>query len=111
MTATKPRLRVMDVFDKTVRMHGPRAALRVKRGGAWRTISWDEYHRQVRSIARALIATGTRKGDGVAVVGYNCPEWFYADIGAIYAGAVLAGIYTTSSAEQCEYIAAHCDAS
>ena len=105
------KLRVMDVFDRTVRAHGPRPALRVKRRGTWRAISWDEYHRQVRSVARALIAIGVRPGDGVAIIGYNCPEWFFADIGAIYAGAVPAGIYTTSSPEQCEYVASHCDAS
>src|SRR5437764_1330173 len=108
--ATNAKLRVMDVFDRAVRTHGPRPALRVKRGGAWRTISWDEYHKQVRSIARALMAVGLRKGDGVAIIGYNCPEWFFTDIGAIYAGAVPAGIYTTSSPEQCEYIANHCEA-
>jgi long-subunit acyl-CoA synthetase (AMP-forming) len=111
MASTNGKLRVMDVLDRTVRTHGPRPALRDKRNGAWRSITWDAYHRQVRSVARALIALGTRPGQGVAIVGYNCPEWFFADVGAIYAGAIPAGIYATSSAEQCEYIAAHCDAS
>src|SRR5437867_4205665 len=106
-----PKLRVMDVLDRTVRSHGPKPALRVKRGGAWQTITWSEYHKQVRQVGRALISLGTRPGSGVAIIGYNCPEWFFADIGAIYAGAVPAGIYTTSSPEQCEYIANHCEAS
>src|SRR5947207_3849354 len=108
--AVSAKLRVMDVLDRTVRSHGPKPALRVKRNGAWHTITWDEYHKQVRQVARALIALGTQPGRGVAIIGYNCPEWFFADIGAIYAGAVPAGIYTTSSPEQCEYIAAHCEA-
>ena len=104
------KLRVMDVFERTVRSQGPRPALRVKRNGAWQTVTWDEYHKQVRQVARALIAIGTEPGRGVAIIGYNCPEWFFADIGAIYAGAVPAGIYTTSSPEQCEYIVNHCEA-
>jgi long-subunit acyl-CoA synthetase (AMP-forming) len=108
--AETTKQRVMDVLDRTVRMHGPKPALRGKRNGAWRTYTWGEYHKQVRSVARALIAVGAKPGQGVAIIGYNCPEWFFADVGAIYAGAVPAGIYTTSSAEQCEYIAAHCDA-
>jgi long-subunit acyl-CoA synthetase (AMP-forming) len=108
---TNGRLRVMDVLDRTVRTHGPRPALRVKQNGAWRSLTWDHYHKQVRSVARALIAVGAKAGQGVAIIGYNCPEWFYADIGAIYAGAIPAGIYTTSSPEQCEYIASHCEAS
>ena len=105
-----PKLRVMDVFERTVRSHGPKPAMRVKRNGAWRTTSWDEYRQQVRQVARALIAVGAQPGAGVCIIGYNCPEWFFADIGAIYAGLVPAGIYTTSSPEQCEYIANHCEA-
>src|SRR4051812_30854693 len=104
------KLRVMDVMDRTVRSHGPRPALRVKRNGFWQTITWGDYHKQVRRVARALIAIGAQPSQGVVIIGYNSPEWFFADIGAIYAGTVPAGIYTTSSAEQCEYIAGHCDA-
>ena len=110
MNIESPKLRVMDVLERTVRSHGPRAALRVKRGEAWRSFSWDEYRQQVRHVARSLIAVGTKPGAGVCVMGYNCPEWFFADIGAIHAGAVPAGIYTSNSAEQCQYIAAHCEA-
>ena len=105
-----PKLRVMDVFERTVRSYGPKPALRVRRNGAWKTTSWDEYRQQVRQVARALIAVGAPPGSGVCIIGYNCPEWFFADIGAIYAGLVPAGIYTTSSPEQCEYIASHCEA-
>src|SRR5437773_2253695 len=104
------KLRVMDVFERTVRLQGPKPALRVKRNGGWQTITWDTYHKQVRQVARALMAIGTEPGRGVAIIGYNCPEWFFADVGAIYAGAVPAGIYTTNSPEQCEYIANHCEA-
>ncbi len=104
------KLRVMDVFERTVRSYGPKPALRVRRNGAWKTTSWDEYRQQVRQVARALIAVGAPAGSGVCIIGYNCPEWFFADIGAIYAGTVPAGIYTTSSPEQCEYIASHCEA-
>jgi long-subunit acyl-CoA synthetase (AMP-forming) len=105
-----PKLRVMDVLERTVRSHGPRPAVRVRRSGAWKTYSWDEYRHQVRQVARALISLGTQPGRGTCIIGYNCPEWFFADIGSIYAGLVPAGIYTTSSPEQCEYIANHCEA-
>jgi long-subunit acyl-CoA synthetase (AMP-forming) len=111
MTANAPKLRVMDVLEHTVRSHGQKPALRVKRHGAWQTFTWTDYHNQVRQVARALISLGTQPGRGVAIIGYNCPEWFFADIGAIYAGAIPAGIYTTNSPEQCEYIASHCEAS
>ena len=110
MNGNSPKLRVMDVLERTARSHGPKPALRVRRQGAWKTWSWNEYRQQVRQVARALIALGTHPGSGICIIGYNCPEWFFADVGAIYAGAVPAGIYTTSSPEQCEYIANHCEA-
>jgi len=111
MTGTAAKLRVMDVLERTARTYGPRPALRVKRNGSWRTYTWDEYRQQVRMVARALLAVGTKPGAGVCIIGYNCPEWFFADVGAIHAGAMPAGIYTTNSPEQCEYIAGHCEAS
>lgn len=111
MSLSSPKLRVMDVLERTVRSHGPKPALRVKRNGGWKTFTWNEYRQQVRQVARAHLSLGTRPGQGVCVIGYNSPEWFFADVGSIYAGAVPAGIYTTNSAEQCEYIASHCEAS
>ena len=60
--------------------------------------------------SRALIELGVEPGKGVASSGYNSPEWLVADVGAILAGAMPAGIYTTNSAEQCRYITDHCEA-
>ena len=108
--ADLPKLRVMDVMDRAARTHGPKPALRARRNNAWKTYSWGEYHQQVRQAARALIAVGASAGKGVVLLGYNCPEWFFADIASIYVGAIPAGVYTTSSPEQCQYIASHCDA-
>ena len=102
--------RVIDSFERTARARRDHPALRRKRNGHWETITWTEYRRQVRLAARALIGLGVGPGDHVTIIGGNSPEWFIADIGAIGAGAVPAGIYTTSTAEQCGYIARHCDA-
>ncbi len=101
---------VPQVLERTARAHPERPALRVKRGGTWQTTTWSEYQAQVRLAARGLIALGLAPGQGVAIMGYNRPEWFVADIAAIAAGALPAGIYTTNTAEQCRYIADHAEA-
>ncbi len=85
-------------------------AMRVKRAGTWRTTTWKQYHEQARAVAKAFLSLGLQPGHGVVIIGYNRPEWFLGDIGAILAGGVPAGIYTSSSPEQCKYIAGHCDA-
>ncbi|HEX7940129.1 MAG TPA: AMP-binding protein, partial [Gemmatimonadaceae bacterium] len=89
--ADLPKLRVMDVFDRAARTHGPKPALRVRRNNGWRTLTWSEYHQQVRMAARALITLGVKPGAGVCLIGYNSPEWFVADVASIYAGAIPAG--------------------
>lgn len=99
--------RVFEVLAETVKRHGARTALKVKRGGAWRATSWEGYLANVRRAARALMALGLEKGESVVLIGFNSPEWVTANVGAIFAGGVPAGIYTTNSPAQCRYIAAH----
>jgi long-subunit acyl-CoA synthetase (AMP-forming) len=101
---------VHEVLADTVSKHGGRPALRVKRDGEWKTVTWSTYGRDVRRAARALIELGVQPGQGVSLIGQNNPEWLVADVGAILAGAMPAGIYTTNSAVQARYITDHCEA-
>jgi long-subunit acyl-CoA synthetase (AMP-forming) len=101
---------VHEVLGETVAKYGERAALRVKSGGSWKTTTWREYGRDVRLAARALMKLGVERGQGVSLIGQNSPEWLIADVGAIFAGAMPAGIYTTNSHEQVRYITDHCEA-
>lgn len=82
-------------------------AMRYKYLGIWRDVTWGEYLEKSRLTALGLRALGVEPGDRVAVIGENRPEWLFADIGTMCAGAVTVGIYTTSAAEQCEYVASH----
>src|SRR3954466_4588085 len=101
---------IIDTLDRTARARGDAPALKYKQDRRWQTTSWREYREQIRLAARALIAIGVTPGEHVTIIGFNCPEWFVADVGAIAAGAIPAGIYTTNTPEQCQYVAAHCQA-
>ncbi|MCA9543731.1 MAG: AMP-binding protein, partial [Myxococcales bacterium] len=76
----------------------------------WQAISWGQYAAQARAFAGALLAMGYGKGWGVAILSDNCAEWIVADMGAMFAGAVPAGVYPTLTGEQAAYIIEHCDA-
>ena len=106
---TTPKL-VHEVLEERAKNDADRPAMRVKRNGGWRTTTWGSYARDAKRAGRAFIKLGVQPGKGVALIGYNCPEWVIADVGAILAGAMPAGIYTTSSAEQARYITHHCEA-
>lgn len=59
------------------------------------------------AFAKALIHIGFEPFDIINIVGYNSREWFTANMGAIAAGGVAAGIFPTCAQEACKYITGH----
>lgn len=95
---------------RVAKAHPERPAYLVKRGGAWRTTTYAQYATEVRLAARALISLGFQAGQRVCILGFNRPEWTILDLGAMAAGGAPAGIYTTSSADEAQYILSHAEA-
>ncbi len=85
-------------------------AYHTRSSGGWRPTSWGEYGAQVRQAGRALLALGVEPLTPVTVLGFNRPEWLVFDVGAMTAGGVPAGIYTTSSPAEIAYIMNHSEA-
>ncbi len=101
---------VTAALEAAAREHGARPALHFRCGGAWRALSWTEYRDQAFAVARGLVALGLPPGRGVVILSANRPEWFLAGIGAIAAGGVPAGLYTTGAPEQWLHVAGHAGA-
>jgi long-chain acyl-CoA synthetase len=98
------RTTVPAVFADRVARSADRTALMVKREGTYRPITWREYERHVRQVALGLQALGVGRGQGVAILSGNRPEWAFADLGTIAAGAVTIPIYATNPSNQVEHI-------
>ena len=77
----------------------------VKRNGVWLEYSYQDYYDQSRLAAKAFIKLGLLRFHSVCLLGFNSPEWFIAQMGAIMAGGFSAGIYTTNSPEACKHVA------
>jgi long-chain acyl-CoA synthetase len=92
------------LFLQRTREWGGDVALREKRRGIWRSVTWGEYGERAAACAHALLALGVRRGEVVSVLAENRPEWLYTDLGAQSAGMIGNGIYPTSSPDQVEYI-------
>ena len=84
-----------------------RVAMRHKELGIWQDIHWSGYLEKVRDVALGLHKLGVLKGDHVAIIGENQPEWLYSALGAMSAGATFVGIYTTNPVKECEYVVGH----
>jgi long-chain acyl-CoA synthetase len=70
----------------------------------WVGISWEEYERRVHALAGYLHQQGVRKGDRVAILSENRPEWAIADQATQMIGGVNVSIYTSVPASQVGYI-------
>ncbi len=90
-------------FDSVSKFNRP-DALQVKVAGAYKPISHSEVADRVRHAARGLSSLGVRRGDRVAILSENRPEWAIADFACLTAGLTDVPIYPTLPADQIAYI-------
>jgi long-chain acyl-CoA synthetase len=93
-----------DIFYYSVDTYRKSEHLKVKRGGVWRAISSAEFLSAVEELSMGLRALGVEKGDRVAILSENRPEWAYADLATLTAGAADAPVYSTLTPPQVLYI-------
>ena len=101
---------VAELFQEQVAKRGGAPAMYFKSSGKWNGISWQQYGQAVHRVAGFLLAEGVKRGERGAILSYNRPEWHIADLAIEHVGAIVVGIYLTSSPSQCQYILDHSEA-
>lgn len=91
-----------EAFQLTAAVEPAEIALRSADGSL--EITWAQYADRVRRIAAGLHTLGVRRGDTVAMLLANRPEFHLLDTASFHLGAVPFSIYNTSSAEQIAHI-------
>ncbi|MBE0604489.1 MAG: AMP-binding protein, partial [Deltaproteobacteria bacterium] len=86
-------------------------AMREKEFGIWQEYTWGEYREQVKYFSLGLVTLGLSRGDKVAIIGDNRPEWVWAEVAVQAAGAVPLGLYQDSTLKEVAYVIDHSDAS
>lgn len=84
--------------------HADLVALRVRRDTRWECVTYAQFADRIGKLAAALIGSGLRRGDRVALFAPNCPEWTLFDAACLRAGLVSVPIYATSSPAQAAHI-------
>ncbi len=79
-------------------------ALRSKRAGRWVDIGYRDMAERVQDLSIGLQELGVRRGDRVAILSENRPEWAIADYACLAARCTDVPIYPTLPARQAEYI-------
>jgi len=91
-------------FIQCAHHYGPRTALMVKEAGAYREITYRQFGEQVRDFALALSTLGVQRGDRVALLSENRPEWAVSDFAILSEGAITVPVYQTNSPKEVAYI-------
>src|SRR5256885_11226857 len=94
-------------FETAARNPAGRAVRYRSDSGTWTSLRWGDYAKEVRKVARGLVAIGVGPGDRVAICGPNRLEWLLSDLGALACGAVPAPYYPTLPADQAAYVLEH----
>jgi long-chain acyl-CoA synthetase len=94
-------------LERRAAEHPNRVALRHKDLGRWREYSWREYADRAARAGLGLAALGVERGDRVAILSDNRPEWLFADLGAQGMGFITVGVYPTCPAAEVEYLLGH----
>ena len=95
-----------DLFDHRVAESPEKEALVYNYPEIDLTVRWNyrEYRERVDGLARGLIALGIEKGEHVAVLAPNLPEWILLEIALAKIGAVLVTVNTNYRAAEIEYV-------
>ena len=92
-----------DVFFTVVDSNQPQVMLHKERD-VWIPISSQQLYARVIATARALRGWGIGRGDRVAILSENRPEWTIADFASLLLGAVTVPIYATLTTEHIAYL-------
>ncbi len=104
-----PLATLNDIFFAATERNLERAML-YRKAGKWLPISSADLRRNVAGTVRALQRSGIQKGDRVAILSENRPEWSIADFAILLLGAVTVPVYSTLTPEQTAYTLRDSDA-
>lgn len=92
------------LFLDAVEQYDRPDALQYKEQGRYVPISHKEVAARVRHAARGLKKLGIARGDRIAILSENRPEWAIADFACLSAGFADVPIYSALPADQITYI-------
>ncbi|WP_044208113.1 long-chain fatty acid--CoA ligase [Flammeovirga sp. OC4] len=102
--------RVFDFIEQQKRKYnGIDVCLAAKEKGTWKTYSTDDVLHIINQVSNSLLQYGIQKGDKIAIVSENRPEWNFIDLACSQIGAVAVPIYPTITIEDYNYIFNHAE--
>ncbi len=102
--------RIFDIPRRQKEKFANSESLLGKINGVWKAWSTNEFIEDANLVSKGLTELGIKRGDAVAMIAANRPEWNILDIGMLQAGIVHVPIYTTLSEAEIAFILNDCQA-
>ena len=99
--------RTFDLLDRYKELYQMDDALAGKQNGEWVKYSSEDYIHLSHLVSYGLLALGYKKGDKIATISNNRPEWNFVDMGMAQIGVIHVPIYPTIGTEEYDYILNH----
>jgi len=99
--------RTFDLLDRYTELFPMKSALAGKQDGNWIEYSSQDYINFSNWVSYGLLSLGFKKGDKIATISNNRPEWNFMDMGMSQIGVIHVPIYPTIGEEEYEYILHH----
>jgi long-chain acyl-CoA synthetase len=98
------------LFDETIERNASRIALKSHLSSGYRTITFGEFGTLVARLGAALIARGLEKGDRVALIAENSPDWCLVYAAVTSTGGVIVPLDTQLKKNDVHRLLGHCEA-
>jgi long-chain acyl-CoA synthetase len=82
----------------------------VKKNEGYEMQTWGDYGDRATRFAKGLLSLGHEKGQAVAILSFNRPEWLQACVATQSLAGVSAGIYTSCASEDVKHVISHSEA-
>ncbi len=82
-----------ELYETSVRKFSARPLFGVREARGWHWLSYRDFASRVDSLRAALAARGFQKGERIALIAPNCPEWAVVAFASHTLGGVLVPIY------------------
>ena len=96
--------RIFELAEYTRQQYNKKDVLAGKENGIWKTYSADEYIELTNNLAYGLLNLDIDRGDKIAIISLNRPEWNIVDMGISKTGAINVPIYPNITTLDYEYI-------
>lgn len=67
-------------------------------------LSYGQVYMTVKDLTAGLLEMGIERGDRIAIMADNCPQWLWADMSILNSGAITVTIYPSFSSHEMQYI-------